>query len=176
MTSVETVLNFYEENKELLPKTIKPHLIKQAIESGLITATELLNKLKNKINKEVETIPKWMFEEPEPTKEDLNKNEETIKNIIINHDIKDKSLSIWFKRGSKTSFKSIKETVYNKLNEYKTLDNNWFRLFMKVNGEKRRTDFSLNNERGIILLTNLLKGDNFELLSDINNDATIEVV
>ena len=111
---------------------------------------------------------------PEPTKKDLNKSENSIKNTILNHNLEDQSLTIWFKRGSRTLFKDIKEVIYNKLNDFKTLDKAYFKIFYKVNGDKRNTIFSLNNERGMILLSNLLKGDNFELLANNEDNDIIE--
>ena len=189
MSSVNDVIKFINENKEFLPDVVIKGNIKSVIESGKISAEQALKKLTKVANKNKALIKDFVdeiaslgssaspnnyhIEIPEPTKKDLNKDEETIKNAIINHNLEDKSLSIWFKWGSRVAFKDVKEVIYNKLNDFKTLDKAYFKIFYKFNGDKRNTTFSLNNERGMLLLTNLLKGDNFELLSTNNEDNLI---
>ena len=205
MSSLNEVLNFIKENKKYLPPIVNEKDIKTVIETGKVSAEQVLNKLARVVNKAksfekvVDEINNYNVEKqdkifnkqldkitseinlsatkeavPEPTKKDLNKSENSIKNTIINHNLEDQSLTIWFKRGSRTLFKDIKEVIYNKLNDFKTLDKAFFQVFYKVNGDKRNTIFSLNNERGMILLSNLLKGDNFELLANNEDNDIIE--
>ena len=75
--------------------------------------------------------------------------------IIENHDLNDKNLSIWFyNNGKRVAFNHIKEQIYDKLNEFKQIEGIYYRLYYKVNGDKRYSDFSLNNERGQTLIHN----------------------
>ena len=51
MATVNDVIKFFNENKKFLPETYNEKLIKEVIEKGLMTADEVLRKLKNKVNK-----------------------------------------------------------------------------------------------------------------------------
>ena len=150
MSSLNEVLNFIKENKKYLPPIVNEKDIKTVIETGKVSAEQVLNKLNRVVNKAksfekvVDEINNFNVEKqdkifnkqldkitseiiPEPTKKDLNKSENSIKNTIINHNLKDQSLTIWFKRGSRTLFKDIKEVIFNKLNDFKILDKAFFK-------------------------------------------------
>ena len=143
MSSLNEVLNIIKENKKYLPAIVNEKDIKTIIEAGKVSAEQVLKRLKFDVNKaksfkkdvDILTTEQHILipseAVPKPTNKDLNKSENSIKNTIINHNLEDQSLTIWFKRGSRTLFKDIKEVIYNKLNDFKTLDKAFLKYFIK---------------------------------------------
>ena len=51
MTTIDDVIKFFNENKDFLPNTYNENIMRKVVESDLMSADELLRKLKNKVNK-----------------------------------------------------------------------------------------------------------------------------
>ena len=113
---------------------------------------------------------------PEPTKEDKNDNLESNIKLIENENIEEKTIEIWFKRGSKTLFKDIKPIIIKKIDQIKTIEGVFFQVFYKTEGHIRATTYSLNNNIGMEKVKNLLVGDTFELVNNYveGQDIAIE--
>ena len=137
-----------------------------------------IDKVNEELNKDIDVVYDEIItqELPEPTEEELN--EDTITNIklIENDNIKEKTIEIWFKRGSKTLFKNIKQTIINKIHEIKTIEGVFFQVYYKTDGQIRATTYSLNNNISFEKVKNLLNGDTFELVNNYveGQDIVIE--
>ena len=103
---------------------------------------------------------------PEPTINERYTKQNTNIKLIENENINEKTIEIWFKRGSKTLIKNIKQTIINKLNEIKTTEGVYFQIFYKTEGHLRATTYSLNNNIGLQEVMNLLQGETFELVNN----------
>ena len=112
----------------------------------------------------------------EPTNKELKEDTLTNIKLIENENIQEKTIEIWFKRGSKTLFKDIKPTIINKINEIKTIEGVFFQVFYKTDGHIRATTYSLNNNVGFQKVMSLLNGDTFELVNNYveGQDVIIE--
>ena len=195
MTTIDDVIKFFNENKDFLPNTYNERIMRKVVELDMITADELLRKLKNKVNKaknfkEIEEeINNYDIEEetkklkknvdnllkiigpiPKPTKEELE--EEYTSNIqkIKDCDINNGPLEIWFKKHSKTNITQISDALINKLDEFKTIKGARCVIFFKVNGQIKAVTKFLDNEEGFKSVMNILKNPNFELLTEIEQE------
>ena len=137
-----------------------------------------IDEVNNELNNNIDKIYDQIITDniPEPIKNELNENSTSNIKLIERTDINEKTIEIWFKRGSKTLFKDIKQTIINKINELKTLEAVYFQVFYKTEGQIRATTYSLNNNIGFEKVINLLEGDTFEMINnytDNNNDNLI---
>ena len=113
---------------------------------------------------------------PKPTIEEQYRKTERNIALIENKNINEKTIEIWFKRGSKTLFKNLKQTIIDKINEIKTIEGVYFQVFYEVEGHIRATTYSLNNNESLEKVMNLLQGDTFELVNNYveGQDVIIE--
>ena len=204
MTSYRAVMNFYDENAEIFRNDgLKRHHVKQALKTGLLTPSELLPKLQAKLerikhkqaqfNEVAEEINNFDLKEesknliegidrttwdilPDPAESDLIEPKNKLIRIIETSDINNKRVNIWFNTKSKTKFEDIRQTIVNKLNEFKGVENVYFAIYYTVGNDKRRTIYSLNNEYGMSILNKLLQSNTYDLINNYvdNRDTVIE--
>ena len=51
MSTINDVIKFFNENKKFLPESYNENIMREVVDLDMITADELLRKLKNKVNK-----------------------------------------------------------------------------------------------------------------------------
>ena len=92
---------------------------------------EVNNHLENELD---EITNRIIIKLPVPTKEQLNTDVKSNIRLIESADLNNKTIEIWFKRGSKTLFKDIRQTIIDKINELDSLEAVYFEIFYLVNG------------------------------------------
>ena len=187
MSTYKTLMAYIDENYDIIKSLgFTKADFKALIKEKFMKSEEVLNKLQHKIERfkkqeekkteEHDQYDKLIVEElPEPTKEEIKETKKSNVEIIENENVEEKSINIWFKRGSKSLFKDLKQTIIKKLNDIKTIEGVFFQVFYRVEGQTRATTYSLNNNIGFEKVMNLLNANTFELMNNYIEGQNVEI-